>query len=274
MAENIPPINHWYSGSPFNPNNWIVPQDSITIAYADANYLKFPISQNNPETINTLIVLNGASIDNLEVSGKIGVGVFAPVQELEVNGTISGSALLTGTVDAAASVTVGPNIDGNSSVILANSISSIKTILVTPTVTNKILTSNDVGYNKIVYTAFTALTTVLRTYVTSESLLAYGTYIISCNVAVETNALSSVWFYLYDQAGAFIPGSQIFPFYTIYTGNRAQATLSMTYTPTVSGSIILRGRCDTAGIPNIPTTNGEGGGTSYRTISMQITRLA
>ena len=128
MSQTIPPINNWYNGSPFNASNWIIPDNGLTVSYANANYLKFPISQTQTENITSLKVIGTTEATNIS----------------------SGSCQVLGGVGITKSAYVGGNLTVLADVTSANSISGSYTSAdtVNPLILNQI-TPDYIYYNKL-----------------------------------------------------------------------------------------------------------------------------
>ena len=103
MSVTPPPINNWYSGETYNSNNWGSTSTSVTIAYANANYLKYPISQSSLENINKLNIYNSLSVgssitnDALTING----GLLCTGNHATVNSGLSFNYVPLGGVNSA-----------------------------------------------------------------------------------------------------------------------------------------------------------------------------
>ena len=113
MSITTPPINNWYSGEVFNNTQWVSNTSSMTIAYANANYLKFPISQVSAENINLLNVLSttdstSTSTGALIISGGVGI---------TKNLYVGGSTAITNATDSTSTSTGALKISGGVGIV-------------------------------------------------------------------------------------------------------------------------------------------------------------
>ena len=121
MASTPYPINNWYIGELFNPNNWASNTTGVTIGYANNHYLTYPISQPALETINQLAVTTtlgfggNISINGISVSPNIALtGSSIPTQSSNdiAIGIIASSATQTGNNNVSLGTQAGQNQAG------------------------------------------------------------------------------------------------------------------------------------------------------------------
>ena len=103
MSVTPPPINQWYIGEIYNSNNWGSTSTSVTIAYADLHYLKFPISQSALANINKLNIYSSLSVGSTTTSDALSIngGMLCTGVHATVNSGLSFNYLPLGGINSA-----------------------------------------------------------------------------------------------------------------------------------------------------------------------------
>jgi len=242
MAETIPPINNWYSGSPFNTNNWIVPQDGITIEYANANYLKFPVSQSQTESITSLKVIGTTDSTNITTGSFQCLGGIGITKNAYVGGQIIATSDITGANLVGGSVTAF-DASGNLNQMTPDYIYYNK--LTTNYTVAPPLSGDDIG-TILSTSAFVAnITTTLANISAVLTSVPMGTYILNVSFQCAGGTTGNIGAYFYRNSSQI--GQAVSTLYN--TVAAISTSFSFIYQNTSSASFSVKAQTTVATIP-------------------------